>query len=145
AARRAPPAKNGARPSITIEVMWADIARVDGEVIACGHYEGVEPQAGELALDKAISGVGEKETFHPEDLIITSQTRQGTVRGSVNDINFIPYWERKHTVAIAGMGRPGTFGVQSLRRTTRSLAQSVAPLPSVRTVSTLLIGSGNGN
>jgi hypothetical protein len=143
-ARGHPPRKQPAS-TIDLEVMWADIAQVDGEVIACGHYEGVEPQAGELALDKAISGVAENETFNPANLIITSQTKRGIVRGSVGDINFFPWWQRKQTIAIAGMGRPGTFGVQSLRRTTRSLAQSVAPLPSVKTVSTVLIGSGNGN
>jgi hypothetical protein len=140
-----PPPPKPLAATIVIEVMWADITKVDGEVVAAGHYEGVEPQAGELALDKAISGIGEKEPFTPSDLLITSQTRLGILRGAVGDINFYPWREARKTVAIAGMGRPGTFGMQSLRRTTRSLAQSVAPLKSVKTVSTLLIGSGNGN
>jgi hypothetical protein len=141
----APPAARHPGVTITIEVMWADITQVDGDVVAAGHYEGVEPQLAELMLDKAISGIRGKEAFRPEDLIITGQTRRGILRGAVGDINFYPWWDARKTVAIAGMGRPGTFGMQSLRRTTRSLAQSVAPLKSVKTVSTLLIGSGNGN
>jgi hypothetical protein len=136
--------KARAKP-LVLEVLWANIVQADGDVIAAGHYEGMEPQAAELALDKAISGIGEKQPFKPDELVITSQTRRGMVHGAVGDINFFPWWEQKKTVALAGMGRPGTFGMQSLRSTTRSLAEAVAPLRQVRAVSTLLIGSGAGN
>ena len=145
AARRSPARKTTSTPPITLEVMWADITQVDGDVVAAGHYEGLEPHAGELGLDKAISGVGPGEAYAPDDLVITSHTRRGILRGAVGDINFFPWWDARKTVAIAGMGHPGTFGVQSLRRTTRSLAESVATLRGVKVVNTLLIGSGFGN
>jgi hypothetical protein len=132
-------------PAITVDVLWADILRSGGDVVAAGHYEGVEPEAGELALDKAVSGIAPGAAFTPDDLVITSHTRRGILRGALGDINFFPWWASRRTVAIAGMGHPGTFGVQALRRTARSLAESVGALKGVRTVNTLLIGSGHGN
>jgi hypothetical protein len=130
---------------ITLEAMWADITRVDGEVCSAGHYEGVEPQAGELALDRMVSGIADGARFSPADLVITSQTRRGVVRGALGDINFFPCNPARKSVAIVGMGRPGTFGMQALRLATRSLVVSAAALPSVETVNMLLIGSGKGN
>lgn len=131
-------------PPIKLEVMWADITQVDGEVCAAGHYEGLEPQAGELSLDLAISGV-DRNNYRPDDLVITSHTRRGILRGAVADINFFPWIGTRKTVVIAGMGHPGSFGPGALQRTTRALAESVACLPKVATVNLLLIGSGNGN
>ena len=132
-------------PAVTLEVMWGDITQVNGEVLAAGHYEGVEPQAGELALDIAISGISDHKHYNPHRLVITSHARRGILRGSVGDINFFPWADARKTVAIAGMGHPGTFGASALQRTVRALAESVAALPGVKTVNTLLIGSGNGN
>ena len=40
-----------------IEVVWGDVTKVDADVYAVGHYEGVTPQYAELALDEAVSGV----------------------------------------------------------------------------------------
>lgn len=132
-------------PGVRLEVMWGDITRVDGEVFAAGHYQGVQPQAGELALDKAVSGVVGARRVDPAELVITSHTRRGILRGSVGDINFFPWANARKTVAIAGMGHPGTFGRPELRRLARSLAESVTALPDVRMVNMLLIGSGVGN
>lgn len=139
------PERSRKGPDVTIEVVWGDITQVDGDIFAAGHYEGVEPQVGELALDRAISGVSPDDKVNPDQLVITSQTRRGILRGAVGDINFFPWSGTGKTVAIAGMGHPGTFGVQSLQRTARSLAESVGALPGAKTVNILLIGSGNGN
>ena len=130
---------------VRLDVVWGDITRVDGDVFAAGHYQGVEPQAGELALDGAVSGVADPRTVDPATLVITSHTRRGILRGSLGDINFFPWANARKTVAIAGMGHPGTFGRPELRRLARSLAESVSALPNVRTVNMLLIGSGIGN
>jgi len=134
-----------AREPVALEVMWADITQVDGEVLAAGHYEGVEPFAGELMIDRAISGVRRGQPYTPQDLVITAHTRRGTLRGAVGDINFFPWRAQARSVAIAGMGHPGSFNAQALRRATRALAESVAALPDLTTVNTLLIGAGNGN
>jgi hypothetical protein len=129
---------------LSIEVMWGDITQVDGDVFVAGHYEGVEPQFGELALDKAISGLP-KGRGKRDQLIITSHTRRGMLRGAVGDVNFFPWSGTRKTVAIAGMGRAGTFGPQNLRRLASTLAESISTLPGARTVNMLLIGSGAGN
>ena len=131
--------------AVTIEVVWGDLTKVQGEVLAVGHYQGVEPQAGELAVDRAISGVAPGGHTNPDALVITAHTRRGLLRGAVGDINFFPWLKANKVVAVAGMGHPGTFGIVALQRTARALAESVAALPDVRTVCTLLIGSGNGN
>jgi len=131
--------------AVIIEVVWGDIAKVNGDVLAVGHYQSVEPQAGELALDRAISGVAPGDHTNPDALVITSHTRRGILRGAVGDINFFPWLKARKVVAVAGMGHPGTFGIVALQRTARALAESVFALPDVQTVCTLLIGSGNGN
>ena len=64
--------------------MWGDITLAEGDVYASGHYEGVLPQAGELALDRMVSG-------RDSDLVITAHTRRGMMRGAVGDINFFPW------------------------------------------------------
>ena len=40
---------------------WGDVTHVEGDVYTVGHYEGVEPQRAELALDKAVSGIDDDE------------------------------------------------------------------------------------
>ena len=52
--------------------------------------------------------------------------------------------EGQRVVAIAGMGHAGTFGEPELRRLARNLTWAVAGLPAVRTICTVLIGSGEG-
>jgi pimeloyl-ACP methyl ester carboxylesterase len=146
APRRAAKAAVKRRASgVRVDVVWGDITRVDGDVFAAGHYQGVEPQGGELALDKAVSGVAHARRADPDELVITSHTRRGILRGSLGDINFFPWANARKTVAIAGMGHPGTFGRPELQRLARSLEESVSALPNVRTVNMLLIGSGIGN
>jgi hypothetical protein len=134
-----------ASPPVRLEVMWGDICRANGEIYAAGHYQGVLPQAGERALDEVVSGVIRGQSDDARELVITSHTRRGIIRGAVGDVNFFPWANARKTVAVAGMGYPGTFGRSELQRLARSLAESVSAIPGARTFNLLLIGSGNGN
>jgi hypothetical protein len=124
-------ARTAARPaapptSIRVEVIWGDLTQVEADVYTVGHYEGVEPQRAELALDRAVSGVGEGE--QPDGrFVITQHSRRGMLRGALGDVSFFPWGRGSHperTVAVAGMGRPGTFDRVRLR--TRDLRPSQA-------------------
>ena len=131
-----------------LEVMWGDIVEASGEVYACGHYQGVMPQRGELAIDYLVSGVSPREqaAYDKRRLAITSLTRRGMLQGEVGDVSFFPIPGSSRRVAvIAGMGHPGSFGRAELERLGRNLTEAVVVLPDVRTVNTLLIGSGIGN
>ena len=141
----AAPTRRRTLPPIRVEVMWGDIRFARGEMFAAGHYQGVLPQAGELALDQMVSGVAQAEARSRRELVITSHTRRGMIRGAVGDVNFFPWAASRKTVAIAGMGYPGTFGRPELQRLARSLVESVSAFPGARTLNLLLIGSGNGN
>lgn len=144
--REAPRTSRSGR-SVAIEVMWGDICNADGEIYAVGHYQGVMPQNGELALDRRVSGIKPGAAIpNRSRLVVTTLTKRGMIRAAVGDVNFFPWAKAaRKTVAIAGMGQAGTFGKNELQRLARSLMQSVALLPGVRTVNTLLIGSGAGN
>ena len=147
--------------SLEVEVVWGDIALADGDIYAVGHYQGVEPQRAELALDRAISEAGTKSKSKAKGgkgaktssdgghrLVITEHTRRGTLRGAVGDVHYFP-WDggaagQGRVVAVAGMGFPGSFDLYALRRLIRGLALSVSLLPQVKTVCSVLIGSGEG-
>ena len=134
---RRPRPRAARRPRLRVEVVWGDITKAAGDVYAVGHYEGVLPQRAERALDEAVSGPSKRR-----HLVITDQTRRGILRGGVGDVAFFP-WGRR-VVAVAGMGHAGTFGESELRRLARNLTWAVAGLPAVRTICTVLIGSGEG-
>ena len=130
-------ARAARRPRLRVEVVWGDITQAAGDVYAVGHYEGVQPQRAELALDEAVSGPRQRR-----HLVITDQTRRGILRGGLGDVAFFP-WGRR-VVAVAGMGHAGTFGEPELRRLARNLTWAVSGLPGVRTICAVLIGSGEG-
>jgi pimeloyl-ACP methyl ester carboxylesterase len=135
------------RPSIAVEVAWGDVTKIDADVYAVGHYQGVLPQNAELALDCAVSGIPEGCDPIRSHLVITRHTRRGVLRGALGDVDYFPWPDPKHggrLVAVAGMGRPGTFDHRSLVRLVRELFLSLGVLPNVRTVCTVLIGSGAG-
>ena len=134
---RRPRARPVRRTRLRVEVVWGDITKAAGEVYAVGHYEGVQPQRAELALDEEVSGPRQRR-----HLVITDQTRRGILRGGLGDVAFFP-WGRR-VVAVAGMGHAGTFGEPELRRLARNLTWAVSGLPAVRTICTVLIGSGEG-
>ena len=135
------------RPTLAIEVVWGDVTRVVADVYTVGHYDSVLPQSAELALDKAVTGVLGKKDYDPRSLVITQHTRRGNLRSEVGDVSFFPWGEKNgagRVVAVAGMGRPGTFDTESLRRLVHSTAIAVSALPGVRTACSVLIGSGEG-
>jgi CHAT domain len=129
------------RRKLTVEVVWADITRAEGDVHCVGHYMGVLPQKAELALDYAVSG---REDASHRKLLITEWTRRGALRGALGEVAFFP-WDPGGVVAVAGMGRLGTFHRPQLKILARSIARSVGLLPHRKTIATVLIGSGPGN
>ncbi len=136
--RRAAPAA----AKLAVEVVCGDITRVEGDLYAVGHYVGVLPQAAELALDRVISPAGAP----PDAQVLRMHTRRGVLRGELGDVDLYPWADGSgRLVAIAGMGYPGTFGAAELRKLASRLALAVSGLPNVRTVCTVLIGSGAGN
>ena len=158
-------ARTDAPPSLamTIEVAWGDVARIEADVYCVGHYQGVPPQAAELALDRAVSGVppgaelvaadvaapaGNGRVFRRSQLVITRHTRRGLMRGALGDVSFFPWGDARHPdrlVAVAGMGPPGEYDLRAQTRLVRDLLIAVWALPTIRTVCTVLIGSGEGN
>ena len=79
--------------------------------------------------------------------MITQHSRRGMLRGALGDVLFFPWGRGEHhrrLVAVAGMGRPGTFDRIGLRQLVRNLILALDALPNVATVCTVLIGSGEG-
>lgn len=130
-------------PKLHIEVVWGDITRVDGDVYAAGHYEGVLPQNAEYALDMIVSPPNPGE----HEMVLREHTRRGVLCGELGKVAFYPWFDRakRRSVAIAGMGYQGTFGRNELRKLAHNLGIATATLPRVRTLCSVLIGSGFGN
>ena len=124
------------------------MTKVDkADVYAVGHYEGVLPQRAELALDEAVSGVRGKRDYDPRRLLITQRTRRGALHAALGDLSYFPWHDEARpgrVVAVAGMGRPGTFDVAGLRRIVSGLLLAVSALPGADKLCTVLIGSGEG-
>jgi pimeloyl-ACP methyl ester carboxylesterase len=140
-------AETGAALTFEIEVVWGDVTKVDADVYAVGHYEGVQPQAAELALDEALSGVRGRTSYDPRALVITQHAARSRVHAALGDVSFFPWGggrQRDRTVAVAGMGRPGTFDGIGLRQLVSGLVIAVSALPPAQTMCTVLIGSGEG-
>jgi len=138
-------ARSGSRtlrlPALKVEVIWGDVRKANGEVYCCGHYEDVLPTGAEAALDSVISAKGS----WGDERVLHSLTKRGVLRGALGEVHFYPWARRaKRTVAVAGMGRAGTFTEGRLRQLARSLAWSVGTLPGAKTVCTVLIGAGDG-
>ncbi len=140
------PAKGsgGARRPVNleIEVVWGDITMVEGDVHCVGHYQGVLPQNAELALDKALS-----DNRMPSRQVLRQHSIRGTLRGALGDVDFFPWHPpdgSRRTVAVAGMGYPGYFGIESLQTLMRRLCWAISGLPGIKTVCSVLIGSGAG-
>lgn len=136
--------KKGPRiKKLKIEVLWGDITKVKGDVYCVGHYQGVYPQKAEWALDCAVS-----ETTDSERHVIRQHTLRGMLKGNLGDVDFFPWRNprgKPRTVAVAGMGRPGTFSSERLRVLSRKLSWALYGLPHAETVCTVLIGSGEGS
>jgi hypothetical protein len=135
-------------PGFDVEVVWGDIAMAEGDVTAVGHYEGTLPGQAELAVDRAISGVGDGSGAE-RPLVLTEHARRGLLRGELGDIDFFPWLTEPgapaRVVTVVGMGHVGSFGSSELRKMARNLVWATANLPGARTLCTVLIGSGANN
>lgn len=136
---------------LSVEVVCADLTKTRGDFFAVGHYVGVLPSNAERALDRVVSFTREEiasgAELDAERFVLTALTRRGVLRGELGSVNMYPWADsrdRNKMVAIAGMGHPGGFTEGKLRRLARSLAWTVGSLPQAKTISTVLIGSGNG-
>ncbi len=125
---------------IDLEVVWGDVTKVSADYYSVGHYWGVMPQRAELALDRAIS-----ET--DGEGILSASTRRGGIHADVGDLSFFP-WRlgtgSDRLLAVAGMGRPGSFDAAALRRLVRGVAVAAIELPHIDRWCSVLIGSGEG-
>ena len=133
--------------AVEVEVVWGDVTKVVGDVYTVGHYQGVVPQRAELALDKAVSGVAGAKNYDPRRLVITQHAKRGALHAQLGDVSFFPWGDTRHPdrlIAVAGMGRPGTFDAAGLRRLVHGLVIAVSALPKAEIVCTVLIGSGEG-
>ncbi len=125
---------------------WSTKPPVDA--IAVGHYSGGRPQSAELAIDKAITRKlsGRRESA-PEDLILTQFSDRGILPGEIGRFFFLPDprdTKSQRSIAIAGMGPFGRFGVPELIVLVRELCWMLATLGK-RHLATTLIGAGNHN
>ena len=90
-------------------------------------------------------------TVVDDRLVLTRLTHRGVLRGALGQIAFFPSARARRngtgpaTVAIAGMGYPGTFSRQALQQLSAQLADAVSTLPDAETLSLVLIGSGEGS
>jgi hypothetical protein len=144
-------------------VDYESLRSADGhpvDAVAVGHYVGVQPQAAELMLDRAISkalhGRESDQDFVPEkaDLIITQYTERGLIQGKLGQPFFLPdpraskgkngASQPQRIIAIAGMDEPGRFGMPELTVLARELCWSLGRMNKLH-LATVLIGAGEGN
>jgi pimeloyl-ACP methyl ester carboxylesterase len=132
---------------LSVEVVRGDITKIEGDVYVVGHYAGVLPQAAEAALDRVISFSSEKEAQESrKESVLHSFTRRGVMHGDLGSVEFFPWADRSgRLVAVAGMGRPGSFGGAELRTLGHNITVALTALPNIKTVCCILIGSGTGN
>ncbi|MBD0371836.1 MAG: CHAT domain-containing protein [Pyrinomonadaceae bacterium] len=136
--------------------LYAELQKSGGapvDAIAVGHYIGVQPQAAELQLDRAISAAlpgkvaGAGDEISKSDLILTQYTERGIIHGKLGQPFFLPD-PRPNTsgriIAIAGMDEPGRFGVPELTVLVRELCWSLGRMGK-RHMATVVIGIGVGN
>lgn len=131
------------RLQLGIEVVWDDIANARADVVAVGHYHGVYPTASEGAIDQAISG-----DDRSGERVLGVATTRGVLAGVLGEVSLFP-WERRDggrsTVAVVGLGRPGTFGIAEHELLIRNLLWTAEATVGASTLDCALIGSGSGN
>lgn len=111
---RRPAGEPGRTLALGIEVVWGDVTRVASDVCGVGHYQGVEPQNAELAIDRNLvtGGTGAKLKQGDDRLVLTRLTHRGVIRGTLGQIAFFP-------AARGGDGRaaaPHTVAVEAGQR-----------------------------
>lgn len=134
---------SGLSPPLRLSVTWGDITQVPADIHISGHYQGVVPASAEHALDVAISSAAR--------FVIEEHTRRGWLHGALGEITYFPGKDPQNDtsavrrVAVAGMGRPGTFSELRATQMYASLLGELIGLGSIRRVAMVLIGSGAGN
>jgi len=139
-------------PTLTpllIDVIWGDITRVPGDLYIVGHYNGVEPQGAELALDRHVVSRMPEARRSSERLTLTRLSHLGQLASDFGDIEFFPGEQRGDpatavTVALVGMGFPGAYTRARHRDLMSRMATKVMSLPDVSILNMVLIGSGEG-
>lgn len=121
------------------------------DFLAAGHYQGVEPQYAEKALDIRLSravGLVDAATpddeIDPDDLFITQGTRRGAVTMRLGEPYILPIPGSGLRIALAGLGPPGTFGRAELLLMVQEFTTTLAQL-GCKHLGTVLIGSGTEN
>jgi pimeloyl-ACP methyl ester carboxylesterase len=150
------------RPMIVVRLFQGKIEDVDSlpeliderngeplpvDSVAVGHYLGVRPQSGELALDKAVSRaiLGTHDELSPAELVLTQYTDRGLLRGDLGTTFFLPMnGQTQRLLAVAGMGPVGGCGTPELTILVRELCWALSRYGK-KHLATLLIASGNGN
>ena len=132
-----------------MEVVWGDITRVPGDLYVVGHYNGVEPQGASLALDRHVVSRLPDSRRGSERLTLTRLSHFGQLAPDFGDIEFFPGIQRGDpetsvTVAMVGMGFPGTYTRSRHRDLMSRMAMKVMSLPDVTLLNMVLIGSGEG-
>ncbi len=148
-------------PEIEISIVHGDITQHDlsqynsseeqpkPDAIAVGHYSGSKPYGLTDVLDREISqwnlaGV-DSTTIDETDLLITQFVQRGTIRGELAESFFLnDPREIERTIAIAGMGEPGRFGVPELTILVRELCWTLGRMGK-KHLSASLIGTGKNN
>jgi hypothetical protein len=121
------------------------------DFITAGHYQGVSPQWAELALDlrlsKALGLVANSATtgnVDPSQLFITEATARGAVTMRLGEPYILPLPNSRLSIALAGLGLPGTLGRAELAVMIHEFVVSLAKL-GCRHLGTVVIGSGDDN
>lgn len=121
------------------------------DFLAVGHYQGVEPQFAELALDlrlsKALGLIPENETIDSVDralLFITQSTRRAAFSMRLGEPCILPLPGNGPRIALAGLGLPGTFGRAELHVMVQEFIATLAQL-GCKHLGTVLIGAGAEN
>ncbi len=119
------------------------------DVIAVGHYEGVQPQAAEAALDFALSEAAPRgaPAGLPHEGLIAHLSLRGTITGQLGQPFVLPDPRRRaggRLIMLAGMGVPGRFGTGELTLVARELCWAAGRIGR-RHVAAVLIGAGTGN
>lgn len=130
---------------LNLRVVWGDLALQPADIHVVGHYEGVLPFGTEAALDRSIS-------LSPDRGLIAEHTRRRWLVGDLGEITYFPGPNRAagsppvvRRVAVAGLGRPGTFSEGNAEQLYASVFRELLTLPQVNTVAMTLIGVGCRN
>jgi pimeloyl-ACP methyl ester carboxylesterase len=125
--------EESAAPDGTVGVVWGDVTKVDADVYTVGHYQGVLPRTLSWRSTERSRGFRTARARPLAPRRHAANPARCSAPGALGDVDFFPWGDRRNagrTVAIAGMGRPGTFDARALRRLVR---EPSSPSPRCRT------------